>query len=422
MMARGSEKLSAAAVRNAKDPGLYGDGGNLYLRVGEGAAKSWVLRFMLNGRAREMGLGSAATFSLKEARERARRYRQLLADDIDPIDVRQQQRAARRTVAAKSMTFKQCAEAFIKAKAAEWKNAKHAAQWPATLEQYVYPVIGGLPVDAIDTALVMKAIEPIWQNKPETASRVRGRIESVLDWATARGYRTGENPARWRGHLENLLSRPSKAKAAVRRELGRDEHFAALPYAELPAFMAELRQHDGVAARALEFAILTCSRTGEAIGATWQEIDCAARLWCIPGERMKAGKEHRVPLAERAVAIIEQMAAIRESDHVFPGGWAGRPLGGKAMTEMLRRMGRGDLTVHGFRSSFSDWCAELTGFAAEVRKMALAHAVGDKVEAAYRRSDLFNKRRQLAEAWAKFCTSPPAAGAVVPLHRALQQA
>jgi integrase len=418
-MARGSEKLSALAVKRARELGLYGDGHGLYLRVGDGAAKSWVLRYMLDGRAREMGLGSVADFTLKEARERARLYRQQINDGIDPIDARQQERTARRAAAAKSMTFRQAAEAYIKAQSSSWKNAKHAAQWPSTLAAYVYPVFGSLSVAAIDTAFVMRAVEPIWAEKPETASRVRGRIESVLDWATARGYRQGENPARWKGHLENLLPRPSKAKAAARRENGRGEHHAALPYGEIAAFMAELRRQKGVAARALEFTILTAARTSEAIGARWDEIDLTAKIWTVPGDRMKAGQEHRAPLAERTVAILEEMAAIREGDFVFLGGRAGRPLSDIAMTQTLRRMGRGDLTtVHGFRSSFSDWCAEQTNFPAEVRAMALAHAVGDKVEAAYRRGDLFQKRRQLAEAWARFCSAPPVAGGVVPLHRA----
>jgi integrase len=416
-MARGSEKLSALAVKQAQKPGLYGDGRGLYLRVGDGAAKSWVLRYMVAGRAREMGLGSVADFSLKEARERARRYRQQIWDDIDPIDTRRQERAARRTAAAKSMTFRQAAEAYIKAKSTDWGNARHAKQWPSTLKTYVYPVMGDLPVASIDTALVMKAIEPIWTTTTETASRVRGRIEAVLDWATARGYRQGENPARWKGHLENLLPKVAKAKAAARRENGRGEHHAALPYAELPAFMAELRQQKGIAARALEFTILAVARSGEVIGARWDEVDLPAKVWTVPGERMKAGKEHRVPLAERAVAILGEM--VREADFVFPGGKAGRPLSHGAMLLLLRRMGRGDVVPHGFRSTFSDWCAEATNFPSEVREMALAHTVSDRVEAAYRRSDLFEKRRQLAESWARYCTSPPAAGeVVVPLRRA----
>ncbi len=368
--------LNAQKVRNAKLPGLYGDGHGLYLRVGKGDAKSWVLRYMIAGRAREMGLGSEADYRLAEARERARQARKLAKDGADPIDARRAARAKAKVAAAKAMTFRQCAEAYIKAQAAGWKNAKHAAQWPSTLTTYVYPAFGNLPVAAVDVGLVMKAIEPIWTEKPETASRVRGRVESVLDWATARGYRSGENPARWKSHLENLLPRPSKAKAAVRRDNGRGEHHAALPYGEIAAFIAELRQQKGVAARALEFGILTAARTGEVIGARWQEIDLVAKVWTVPAERMKADREHRVALSGAAIAILEEMAAIREGDFIFVGGRAGRPL--SEMFAALRRMGRDDLTVHGFRSTFSDWCAEETAFPSEVREMALAHAVGDK--------------------------------------------
>jgi integrase len=253
----------------------------------------------------------------------------------------------------------------------------------------------------------MKALEPIWNEKPETASRVRGRIESVLDWAKARGHRQGENPARWRGHLDNLLP--------TRRKVRKVEHHTALPYAELPAFMADLRKQEGTGARALEFTILTAARTGEALGATWAEIDFEGRLWTIPGERMKAGREHRVPLSDAARAVLEEMNAIRSSEHVFPGAKIGRPL--SDMTMVLHRMGRSNLTVHGFRSAFSDWCAERTAFPSEVREMALAHAVGDKVEAAYRRGDLFEKRVDLMRTWARFATAAPG-GNVVPIAAA----
>jgi integrase len=413
-MARGINKLSALAVQRAQAPGLYGDGGNLFLRVGHGAAKSWVLRYMIDGRPHEMGLGSAITFSLKEARERARAFRQQLADGIDPVAARREKRDERRLESAKALTFQQAAEALIKAKSAEWKNQRHAKQWPSTLTTYVYPVLGSLPVQAIDTALVMKAIEPIWQTTPETASRVRGRIESVIDWATARGYRHGENPARWKGHIEHML--PKVSKATVRRSLGRDAHHMALPHAELPAFMAELRNQEGVSARALEFAILTCARSGEVLGAKWSEIDPGERLWDVPAERMKAGKEWRVPLSDAAMAIIAELAKIREGDFVFPGGRAGRPLGKAGMMRMLQRMG-GTSSVHGFRASFSTWVSERTAFPSEVREMALAHSVGTAVEQAYQRSDLFEKRRQLASMWAAYCTMPPAEGAVVPLRR-----
>ena len=272
---------------------------------------------------------------------------------------------------------------------AAWKNEKHAAQWTATLETYAYPVIGDLQLHLIDTALVMKVIEPIWSTKPETASRVRGRMELVFDWATVRGYRHGDNPARWRGHLDKLLPARSKVR--------KTEHHSALAYTDLPAFLAKLRAQDGVAARALEFTILTAARTSETLGARKGEIDGKEKIWTVLGERMKAGKEHRVPLSERALANLDQINCLDgdKGDFVFPGGRLGKPLSNMAMLAVLQRMGRADLTVHGFRSTFRDWAAERTNFAAEVVEMALAHAIDSKTEAAYRRGDLFEKRRRL---------------------------
>lgn len=404
-MPRKAAGLTAQQVKARKDAGMVADGGGLYLQVSPGGAKSWVYRYQVAGRRRDMGLGSADDVSLAQARERARAARQQVKQGSDPIDQRRQERIAKALDAAKGMTFRQCAEAYIASHRAGWRNDKHAAQWPATLSTYAYPIMGGLPVQAIDTGLVMKVLEQsaggegkpaasLWTAKPETASRVRGRIESVLDWAAARAYRQGQNPARWRGHLENLLPRPSKVR--------RVEHHAALPYAELAGFMADLRQQDGVSARALEFAILTAARTGEVIGATWQEIDMEARLWTVPAERMKAGREHRVPLSDAALAILHAMAEVRQGEFVFPGAKAGRPLSNMAFLMLLRRMERDDLTAHGFRSAFSDWCAEQTSFPSEVREMALAHAVGDKVEAAYRRGDLFEKRREVMAAWGRY--------------------
>jgi integrase len=362
---------------------------------------------MLDGRAREMGLGSYYDVSLAEARDRARSFRRMVKEGLDPIEERRARRAEQRSERARVMTFRECAEAYIQAHRAGWKNAKHAAQWPSTLEAYVYPVFGDLPVHAVDVRLVMKVIEPIWTVRPETASRVRGRIEAVLDWATACAHRTGENPARWRGHLENLL--PNKFK--VRKV----EHHTALPYGELGAFMAELRRQPGIAARALEFTILTASRTGEVIGARWDEISIVERLWTVPGERMKAGREHRVPLSPQALAILDHMRAIRVGDFVFSGGRGSQPISNMAMSMTLRRMGRGGLTVHGFRSTFRDWAAERTNFPREVAEMALAHTVSDKVEAAYRRGDLFEKRRQLMAAWARYAASPANRAEIVAL-------
>jgi len=403
-----SEKLTALTVTQAKRRGYYGDGGGLFLQVNHSGSKSWSFRYKTAGKLREMGLGPVHTVSLADARDRARECRRLRLDGLDPIEVRRGKQIQAKIDAANAMSFKACAEAYIAVHKAGWRNPKHAAQWPSTLAAYVYPVFGSLPVQAVDVGLVMKALEPIWNEKPETASRVRGRIEAILAWATARGYRQGENPARWRRHLENLLPKKSKVR--------RVEHHAALPYAEIGTFMAELREQEGVVARALEFAILTAARTGEVIGARWNEFDVAARLWTVPGTRMKAGREHRVPLSDAAIVVIKQMAAIHQDDFVFPGGRPHRPIGNMGMLLQLQRMGRGDLTVHGFRSSFRDWAAERTGFPREVAEMALAHTVTDKVEAAYRRGDLFQKRRQLAEAWAKFCASPSPAGQIVPIR------
>jgi integrase len=407
--ARTIGKLTALAITQAKRRGYYSDGGGLFLQVSATGAKSWVFRFKETGRLHEMGLGPVHTIGLAEARERARECRRMRLDGLDPIQSRKAARMQARLDAARAMTFQACAEAYIAAHRAGWRSPKSLTAWEGTLGAYVHPVFGILPVQAIDTALVTKAIEPIWAEKPETAGRVRGRIEAILDWAAARGYRHGDNPARWRGHLDKLL--PKKTK------VHRVEHHAALPYPEIGAFMVELHQQDGVAARALEFAILTAARTGEVIGARWAEFDLAEHLWTVPGDRMKAGREHRVPLSDAALAILKDMRAIRQSDFVFPGGRARRPISNMAMLMLLRRMGRGDLTAHGFRSSFRDWAAERTTFPAEVSEMALAHTVSDKVEAAYRRSDLFQKRRQLSEAWAQFCAAAPAAGQVVPIRK-----
>ena len=410
-MARGSNKLTSRLVAALKEPGRYGDGGGLYLQIGPTGAKSWLLRYMLNRKAREMGLGAVALVPLAEAREKAIEARRLVKAGTDPLDARQAEQARARVESVKAITFAECAAAFIAAHEATWRNPKHRQQWSNTLTTYAGPVFGDLPVAAVDLALVLKALEPIWTEKPETASRLRGRIEQVLDWATVRGYRQGENPARWRGHLDKLL--PARTKVAS------VAHHAALPYAEIAAFLADLRGRDALAARALEFAILTGARTSEALNATWGEIDLAAAVWTIPGERMKAGREHRVPLSPQAVALLAELGKVREvgNEWVFPGTRPKRPLSQMALLMLLRRMERGDLTAHGFRSTFRDWAAEQTAFPREVAEAALAHVVGDKVEAAYRRGDLFDKRRRLMEAWADYCDRPASGGAVVPLRK-----
>ena len=398
-MARVVNKLSPIKVAKLTTPGLYGDGNNLYLQIAPSGAKSWSFRFMVRGRAREMGLGPVALISLAEARVRAIECRRLLLDGIDPIEHRLTQREAK-TVRGK--TFADCAEAYIEAHQAGWSNAKHAAQWRATLSTYAYPVFAETPVGAIDLDLVVKALKPIWTEKPETASRLRGRIESVLDYATTKSWRQGDNPARWKGLLENVL--PAKGRIA------RVAHHPALKWRDLPAFMTELTRQEGTAARVLAFTILTAVRTGEAIGATWGEIDLNAKLWTIPEWRLKkrAG-DHRVPLTDPVLAILTraraEAGAPAPSAFVFPGGKRSAPLSNMAMLILLRRMGRDDITTHGFRSTFRDWAAEATDYRHEVVEAALSHAVSDKVVAAYRRTDFFDRRRDLMADWARYALS-----------------
>ena len=410
-MAQTVGRLTALKVARAKRPGMYADGGGLYLQITKGGA-SWVYRFMLNGRAREMGLGPVHTITLAEARERATQARKLRLDGVDPIERRRSERAAQRVAGAMAMSFRQCGDAFIASHGTGW-GALHRRQWTNSLAQHVYPVIGDVRVQDIDTALVMKVVEPLWRSIPETAYRIRGRIEAVLDWAKVLRYRTGENPARWRGHLDKLLPARSKVRKV--------EHHAALPYAELPRFMAALREQEGIAARALEFIILTAARTGETRFARWSEFNLLDKTWTVPDRRMKSGKEHRVPLCERTLAILQGMQAHRHADDgfVFPGSKVSRPLADTVLLRLLQRMGRADLTTHGFRSSFRDWAAEQTHFPSEVVEMALAHTVGSKVEVAYRRTDMFNKRRKLMDAWAEFLSLAPASeGKVVALRGA----
>jgi integrase len=394
-MAREINKLSPRTVATKSKRGRYADGGGLYLQVSDGGAKSWLFRFTLNGRHRQMGLGAVLTVPVDLAREEAARCRLMLRDGLDPIEARKAEKWRRLFETASSLTFRECAERYIAAHEAGWRNEKHVSQWRNTLSTYTYSVFGELPVQAVDTGLVMRALDPIWRTKTETASRVRGRVEAVLDWATVRGHRKGENPARWRGHLEKLLPAKSKVRPV--------EHHAALPYRDMGAFIVDLRGREGIGARALEFAILTAARTGEVIGAKWEEIDLEARTWTIPPERMKARRGHSVPLSPAALSVIEAMREIRQSEFIFPGTRAKRPLSNMAFLMLLRRMGHENQTSHGFRSSFRDWAAERTARPNEVAEMALAHVVGDKVEAAYRRGDLLEKRRALMAAWGEFC-------------------
>ena len=397
-MAREIGTLSAVAVRNQSKPGLYGDGGGLYLQVTPVGAKTWIFRFQMNHKRRDMGLGPVHTVGLAAARDEARKCRLLVRDGIDPIEQRKSIKLTARASEAKAMTFKQCAQAYIKAHEAGWKNDKHIAQWTSTLESYAYPTIGALPVAGIDTGLVMKCVEPIWTTKTETASRVRGRIESILDWAAVHKYRLGENPARWKGHLDHLL--PARAKV---QKAG---HHAALPYDQIGEFMKDLSQQDGNGGRTLEFAVLTATRTNEVLGAVWDEVDLDKKLWTIPADRMKAGKEHRIPLSDSAIAILEKQKACKVGDYIFFGQIDKNPLSNMAMLMVLRRMKRNDLTAHGFRSTFRDWAAERTVYPAEVAEMAFAHTVSDKVEAAYRRGVPLEKRVRIMQDWADFCGVP----------------
>lgn len=405
-MARRVNRLSSIALRS-KNLGLHPDGGGLYLQV-KGGGRSWVFRYMLDRKARYMGLGPFPAVSLAEARGDADQFRRLLRDGTDPIDARRQSRQEARLQAARSLTFKDCAKLYIEDHKAGWRNAKHAAQWASTLETYAYPALGLLPVQSVDIGLVKKALNPIWREKSETASRVRQRIEAVLDWARVHGYRSGENPARWRGHLEKVLPNPSKVRAV--------KHFQAMPYAELPKFFGALAERNTVSAKALAFTILTAVRSAETRGATWGEIDRNAAIWAVPGERTKSGRDHRVPLTDEALSVLDGLKNLGDDPDapLFPNP-RGKPLSDTAMRKYLQNdMDKQGVTVHGFRSSFRDWAAERTGFPREIAEAALAHVLRDKTKAAYQRGDMLDRRRKLMEAWAKFCASgeAPASGVV----------
>lgn len=400
-MARRLNRLSARAVETISQPGRHADGAGLYLVIGEDGSRRWVFIWRRGEKRREMGLGPANVVALKRARELAALARQAVADDRDPIAERRAKRAETATP-----TFGAIAEEVLANVAAEAKNDKHAAQWRMTLTEYAKP-LWSRRVDQIETRDVLEVLKPHWQERPETASRLRGRVEKVLDAAKAKGHRTGENPARWKGNLDHLL--PKRDKAAAR-------HHAALPYDQVRAFLHNLRARETVGALAFEFTILTAARTGEVIAATWEEIDLAAGLWTIPGHRMKAGRPHRVPLCGRSLEIARYMHERRISGFVFPGQRSQRPLSNMVFEQTLRRMGRDDITAHGFRSAFRDWCGDATTFPREVAEAALAHIVGDKAEQAYRRGDALEKRRALMEQWDRFCMDE--AGAVIPMRRA----
>jgi integrase len=380
--------LTSKSVAATKKRGTYRDGGGLALQVSKWGTKSWVFSYTRDGKERFMGLGSINTLMLAEAREKARELRKQVLDGLDPITERDRQRQRASAEAASAISFKECAEKYIAAKQAGWRSEVHRSQWTSSLERYVYPVIGALPVADVNLPLVLKIIEPLWSERPETASRVRGRGEAVWDWAKVRGYCSGENPFRWRGHLQHLL--PSRAKAQ------RVVHHAALPYQEIGAFMAELREHDTITARALEFTVLAAARISETLGAKWSEIDFGAKVWTVPPERTKAHREHKVPLTPRMLQILAELP--RNGDRVFP-------ITSSAVRLLMKSL-RPDATTHGMRASFKTWATERTNYPTEAIELCLAHAVGTAVERAYQRGDLLDRRRKLIEEWSRYCGTP----------------
>lgn len=392
-------KLTARQVATLA-PGKYNDGGGLWLAVSNSGSRKWFMRVTINGKRREMGLGSLTDTSLKEARDKAAQARTQAAQGIDPIEAKGQ-------IGTAVPIFTSAAAQFIRSKRREWSNHKHARQWPATLKTYARPVIGSKPVDAITTEDVLLILKPLWGTRTETAKRVQGRIESILDYASAMKWRDQSNPARWRGHLDKLL--PSAVKVKKQQNGGTARHHPAMSYTEVPAFVAELQQRGSVSALALEFTILTATRTSEATLATWPEVDLEAAIWTIPASRTKARREHRVPLTEAAMAVLRRVPRVEGNNHIFIGARQGRPLSNMAMLQLMRGMGygvngdRGDYVPHGFRSSFRDWSGEVSSFPRDVCEMALGHVIESKVEAAYRRGDLFEKRRRMMEEWSAWC-------------------
>lgn len=414
-MPKKAAELGALQVQRLTKPGAHAVGGvaGLMLKVTDAGSRSWILRAMVSGKRRDMGLGGFPDVTLAQARENARKARDAIQGGADPIQDRRATRSASAAAKARTKTFSDCVDAFMKAKSGEWKNAKHRAQWQATLDTYAIPVFGKVIVQDVDLAQVLSVLEPIWPTKTETASRLRGRIETILDWAAARGYRTGDNPARWRGHLDQLLAKPRKLK--------RVKHHPALQLAEAGAFMKRLREIEGASAQALEFAMLTAARSGEVRGARWSEIDLQGKVWVVPADRMKAKREHRVPLSTQAIKLLNALPRFPDTDLLFPGRGGKTPLSDMSLTATMRRMAfkdaKGKICVpHGCRSTFRDWAAELTNFPREMAEMALAHAIDSETEAAYRRGDLLAKRGRMMQAWADYCDRPMRKGAeVVPI-------
>jgi integrase len=403
------QRLTALSVSRAKEPGYLADGGGLYLQITAARTKSWIYRFMLANRRREMGLGPYPAVSLGAARKAAADARSLVKAGRDPIDARKAERKRKRLDEAKGTTFDEAAEQFITSNEAAWRSAAHRAQWRISLATYASPIIGSMAVEAVGVAEIIRILKPLWQGKVETASRLRGRIERVLDWARVHGLRTGENPARWRGHLDKLL--PALA------QVHKVKHFAAVPIDEVASIYARLCESKAMSAVALRFAILTAARAGEATGLKWSEIDMKVRVWTVPADRIKAGRDHRVPLSDEAMRIVVEMRKVATGNLVFPGWVNGRPLALKSLRRVLKTAGGGSATVHGFRSTFRDWASERTNYSRDVAEMALAHAIGDKVEAAYRRGDLFERRKAMMQDWANFVCLVPSEKVVSIIRR-----
>jgi integrase len=394
---------AAGAIAALKKPGRYAVGDGAYFQISKWHTRSWIFRYERLGKGHNMGLGPYPLISLSDARTKARNAKRMLLDGIDLLQAKRKARTDALLQIARTKTFKECAEQYIATHDSDWSSAKSRAAWVSTFKNYVYPKIGALPVGDIDTAVVLGILEPLWSRTPSTASRVRGRIETVLGWAGVRGYRSTENPARWTGHLEHILPSPNNGT----------EHLASLPYQQIGSFMAALRAAPGIGARALEFTILTACRSAEVTGARWDEIE--SDVWVIPAKRMKGGKEHKVPLSNRARAILDDLR--RDDALVFPSVRAGKGLGNHALLRVLERLKYDCVTTHGFRATFRTWAAERTGFEREVAEMALAHAIPSAVERSYKRTTLFDRRRLMMQMWSDFCAGRDVDCEVVPIRR-----
>jgi integrase len=408
-MPRKAKELTAYQVKRlSKKPGFHAVGAvaGLHLNVSDAPAASWIMRATVGERRRDIGLGGYPDTTLEQARSLAREVRLQIRQGIDPVAARQEARDALKSASVKRLTFDEAATSCWRTKSQEFKNRKHVAQWLSTITEYASPVIGSLPVADVELAHVVKVLEPIWNTKTETASRLRGRIESVLAWAKVSGYRTGDNPARWKGNLDHVLPKPSKVRKV--------NHHPALPWQDVPAFMVDLRKRDGMGARALEFLMLTAARSGEVRLATWAEIDLDAKLWTVPATRMKAGKTHRVPLSDPAIKLLKALPRFKGSDYVFTAARGG-PLSDMSVSAVTRRM-KVDAVPHGFRSSFKDWCRSATSYADEVSELALAHVSSDETRAAYARDELLPKRTRLMRDWAKFCGTVQSKAGVTPIR------